>query len=86
MFAQSAALTEAYLDLKYGTPTKDACRSFMKQAAAVIEGCKNEKSEIIGARYKSRQDVSRLDMLDIWQSKAEAAFDNASDMMFKALV
>lgn len=85
MFAASSDLTAAYLDLKYGTPTKDACRAFMKRAASVIQGCKAAKEEIINARYKSRQDASKLDMLDIWQGKAEAAFDNASDMMLKAL-
>lgn len=85
MFAASADLTASYLNLKYGVVTKEACNAVMKQAANVIRGCKSEKEEIRDARYKSRQDVSKLDMLDLWQCKAEAAFDNASDMMAKAL-
>lgn len=87
MFAQSSNLTEAYVNLKYGTPSKNACRELMKQAAAVIEGCKKAKEEIYtnGPKVHGARQQSQLDLLDIWENKACAVYDNTMEMMNKAL-
>lgn len=87
MFAQSAALTNAYINVKFGSPSKQVCRDLMKQAAAVIEGCKTAKSEIYanGPKVHGAFQQSQLDLLDIWENKACAVYDNAMEMMNKAL-
>jgi len=87
MFAQSAALTEAYINAKFGAPSKAVCRELMKQAASVIEGCKAAKSEVYasGPYVHGPRQQSQLDLLDVWQNKAEAVFDNAMEMMAEAL-
>lgn len=87
MFAQSAALSTAYLDLKYGVQTKEACKYVMKQAAEVINGCKAAKQEVYdnGPNVHGAIQQSRLDLLDVWEMKASAIYDNAMDMMIKAL-
>lgn len=87
MFAESSNLTNAYLELKFGKPTKEACKAVMKQAAAVIDGCKAAKQEVYdnGPKVHGAAQQSRLDLLDIWEMKASAVYDNAMDMMSKAL-
>lgn len=86
MFAQSSKLANDYIALKYGAPTKEACRSLMKQAASVIEGCKAAKSEVYaeGPKVHGARQQSRLDLLDMWEMKASAVFDNAMEMMARA--
>ena len=86
MFAQSAALSSAYIALTVA-PTKEACKAVMKQAGAVIQGCKKAKEDVYtnGPKVHGARQHSQLDMLDIWQNKAEAVFDNAEKMMVQAL-
>lgn len=86
VFAASAELSTAYLNLKFGTVTKAACKSVMDQAASVLELCKSAKSEVYanGPSVHGARQQSRLDMLDQWENKACAVFDNASDMMHNA--
>lgn len=86
VFAASADLSAAYLDLKFGKATKSACKAVVDQASAVIALCKSEKSEVYvnGPSVHGARQFSRLDMLDQWENKACAVFDNASDMMHKA--
>ncbi|NUM72742.1 hypothetical protein HUU40_00130 [candidate division KSB1 bacterium] len=86
MFAQSAALTEAYISLKFSAYTKQDCIEVAKQAARVIEGCKKAKSDVYtnGPKIHGAAQQSQLDLLDIWEMKACAIFDNASDMAAKA--
>ena len=87
MFAQSAALTNAYINVKFGTPSKAVCRDLMKQANEVIEGCKKAKEEIYtnGPKIHGATQHSQLDLLDVWENKACAVYDNAMEMMTKAL-
>lgn len=86
VFAASAELSAAYIDLKFGTVTKAACKVVIEQAASVIEMCKAAKSEVYenGPSVHGARQASRLDMLDQWENKACAVFDNATDMMHKA--
>ena len=85
VFAASADLSAAYINLKFGTVTKTACIAVREQAASVIEMCKTAKSEVYenGPSVHGARQQSRLDMLDQWENKACAVFDNASDMMMK---
>ncbi len=86
MFAQSSNLTNAYINLKYGVATKQACREVMMQAAAVIDGCKKAKEEIYtnGPKVHGATQQSQLDLLDVWENKACAVYDNTMAMMVKA--
>lgn len=87
MFAESAKLGNDYIALKYGSYTKADCKALMKQATSVIEGCKKAKSEVYenGPKVHGPRQQNQLDLLDVWENKAYAVFDNAQDMMIKAL-
>lgn len=86
VFALSAELSTAYLDLKYGVVTKAACKAVMGQAVNVLNAIKADKNEVYenGPKVHGARQQSRLDMLDQWEMKACAVFDNANDMMVKA--
>jgi len=86
VFALSAELSTSYLNLKFGTVTKAACKSVMEQAANVLNAIKAAKNEVYenGPKVHGARQQSRLDMLDQWEVKACAVFDNANDMMVKA--
>ncbi len=83
MFGQFKALSEAYMNLRFSQRTRAGCLAVRKQAACVIEGCKAEKAEIYtnGPKVHGARQRSRLDLLDVWQGKAEAIFDNVNDML-----
>lgn len=86
MFAQSSDLTNSYINLKYGVATKAACREVMMQAAAVIDSCKKAKEEVYanGPKVHGATQQSQLDLLDIWENKACAVYNNVMQMMVKA--
>lgn len=84
MFAESSALTYAYINVKFGA-SRDDLMAVRKQAAKVIEGCKAAKSEVYanGPRVHGVREASRLDLLDVWETKACAVFDNCTAMLSK---
>lgn len=86
IFALSAELSTSYLNLKFGVVTKAACKSVMDQAANVLTAIKDAKGEVYtnGPKVHGARQQSRLDMLDQWEMKACAVFDNTSAMMVKA--
>ena len=87
MFAEAHTLTTAYLALK-GNPTKEGCAAVMHRAIVIIDGCKKAKQDVydFGPSVHGARQHSRLDMLDIWQGKAEAVYDNAMAMQSALVV
>ena len=85
-FAQSAALTEAWINIKYSSPSDEQIAAVKDKALSVIAACKGERDEVYaeierrGPTSFGRSKASRLDMLDVWQRKAEAVFDNCDSI------
>ena len=83
MFGKSVELTKAYLDVKYGNVTKEECQKVIDQANELIIECKKAKEEIYksGPKVHGARQQSQLDMIDIWENKACAIYDNVTKIM-----
>jgi hypothetical protein len=86
-FGKSAALTKAWINIKYSAPNVEQIAAVKAQAIEVIKACKSDRDAIyaeidrFGPTSFGRSKASQLDMLDLWQVKAEAVFDNCDKLV-----
>jgi hypothetical protein len=86
-FAKSAVLTETWINIKYAAPTAEQIAAVKRQALDVIAACKSDRETIYaeierrGPTSFGRAKASQLDLLDLWQTKAEAVFDNCDRLV-----
>lgn len=86
-FALSTKITERYIALKYGEAPRSEWKALMVDAGQVISAIKAEKSEIFtnGPKVHGRFQQSQLDILDEREFRMSAVYDNAMNMMVRAI-
>jgi hypothetical protein len=86
-FAASTEITARYINLKYAAATKSDWRSLMLDAGSVIKTIKSEKEAVYtdGPKVHGARQASQLDILDEREFRISAVYDNAMNMMVRAI-
>jgi hypothetical protein len=86
-FVASTKITARYIDLKYAAATKSDWRSLMVDAGSVIKLIRAEKEAVYtdGPKVHGARQASQLDILDEREVRMSAVYDNAMNMMVRAL-